>query len=78
MVRAWVLRVERPGRGWAASRLDDVRDAEAVIAGVERRDGREGTRLAVELERVDGTRVTASDRVVRGGCWVDASEALAS
>ena len=76
MVRAWLMHVERPGFGWSVSCVSDARHAEAVIAGLERRETRhEGTRLEVELELADGARVIASNRAVRGGRWVDVGEA---
>jgi len=70
-VVAWVINVERGERGWSQTRLEDLRDAEAVIAGMRQRERVEGRRMRVELVRADQRRVVASDQVVRGGRWVD-------
>lgn len=71
-VVAWLLSLSRPGQSWTESRIDDLGDAELVIAGHRRRERREGTRLTVVLAMGDGSRVTASAQVFRGGRWVDA------
>lgn len=75
---AWVLEVDRATGGGFASRLDNADDAEVVLRGIRRREGREGNRLHVRLARADGDVVTAAAEVFRGGRWVDAGEGAAS
>lgn len=73
-VTAVSLRVWSPARGWRSCRLTDLPGAELVIAGAEATERREGHRVVVELI-VDGrTHRVTSDRVWRGGQWVDLLE----
>ncbi|MFO0610208.1 MAG: hypothetical protein U0324_44015 [Polyangiales bacterium] len=78
MIRAWVMEVDRAAGGGFASRVDNCDDAEVVLRGIRRREGREGNRLHVRLARADGDVVTAVDEVYRGGRWVPAEEARPS
>lgn len=75
---AWVLEVDRAAGGGFASRVDNCDDAEVVLRGIRRREGREGNRLHVRLARADGDVVTAAAEVFRGGRWVPAEEARPS
>lgn len=78
MVRAWVMEVDRAAGGGLTSKVDDVRDADVVLGGIRRREGREGNRLRVRLARAGGDVVLAVDEVFRGGRWVPAEEARPS